>query len=170
MHSVHNHGRRLAALLVLACLIPAPATAMPKAGDTAPEFVGRNYDGETLSMSAYAGKVVVLSFWASWCGPCRKELPILEGIQATAGNERIQVIAINIESLDTFRKLARRMTSLRMLVASDAAKEAQQAYGVNGIPHMVIVGKDGRIVRLHRGYTEEGVDRFIDDLNRALAQ
>jgi peroxiredoxin len=162
--------RWLGALFLLAGLAHGPATAMPKAGDTAPEFVGRNYDGEPLSLSAYTGKVVVLSFWASWCGPCRKELPILEGIQATAGNERIQVIAVNIESSDVFRKLARRMSSLHMLVASDAAREAQRAYGVNGIPHMVIIGKDGRIVRVHRGYTEEGVDQVVDDLNRALAQ
>jgi peroxiredoxin len=151
---------------LLLCLCNMPAHAMPSLGDKAPEFVGRTYDGQAIALSAYAGKVVVLSFWASWCVPCRKELPILEGIQQTAGKERVQVIAINIESLDIFRRIARKMTSLQMLVASDTDEEAQKAYGVSGIPHMVIIGKDGIIVRVHRGYNEEGVDKVVKDLNQ----
>jgi hypothetical protein len=62
------------------------------------------------------------------------------------------------------------MTSVHMLVASDTAAEAQRAYGVNGIPHMVIIGKTGQIIRIHRGYSEAGVDEVIKDLNLALAQ
>jgi thiol-disulfide isomerase/thioredoxin len=123
-----------------------------------------------VSLADYAGKVVVLSFWASWCGPCRKELPMLEGIAQTAGKDRVQVLAINIESLDIYRKLAPKSSALAMLVASDAGKQAQTAYGVDGIPHMVIIGKDGRILRVHRGYSDAGVDEAIEDLNKALAQ
>ena len=143
---------------------------MPDTGDKAPEFVGRNYDGQPIAISAYAGKVVVVSFWALWCPPCRKELPLLEGIQQTAGKQRLQVIAVNIESLDTFQRIARKMTSLHILIGSDSGGEARRAYGVNGIPHMVIIGKSGEIVRVNRGYSEEGVDKVIRDLNQALAQ
>lgn len=160
----------LALAVLLALAAGSSAMAAPREGDKAPDFAGRTYDGQTVLLSAFAGKVVVLSFWASWCGPCRKELPILEGIQQTAGKARIQVIAVNIEPLDTFRKISRKMTSLHMLVASDTAEEAQQAYGVSGIPHMVIIGKSGQIIRVHRGYTEAGVDDAIKDLNLALAQ
>ena len=157
-----------AALLALA--VGTAALAAPKEGDKAPDFAGRAYDGQSISLSAYAGKVVVLSFWASWCGPCQKELPILEGIQQTAGKARVQVVAVNIESLDTFRRTARKMTALHMLIASDTAAQAQDAYGVSGIPHMVIIDKTGRILRIHRGYSEAGVDDVIKDLNRAPAQ
>jgi peroxiredoxin len=155
-------------LVLTLCLAHLPAIARPRVGDKAPEFAGRTYEGQAIALSAYTGKVVVLSFWATWCVPCRKELPILEGIQQTAGKERIQVIAVNIESLDTYKRVARLMTSLHMLVASDAAEEAQKAYGVTGIPHMVIIGKTGMIVRVHRGYNEEGVDEVVKDLNQAL--
>ena len=162
-------GRSLA-VAWLAILVSGATVAAPKAGDTAPDFAGQTADGDSISLSAYAGKVVVLSFWASWCGPCQKELPILEGIQQTAGKERVQVVAINIESRDVFRKIARRMASVHMLVASDTGAAAQRAYGVNGIPHMVIIGKTGQIIRIHRGYSEAGVDDVVDDLNLALAR
>lgn len=163
--------RRLPALFAFCvCFALGSAFAAPKAGDKAPDFLGRDREGQAVSVSTYAGRIVVLSFWASWCGPCQRELPMLEGIQQTAGKERIQVIAVNIESSEMFRKIARRTGSLQMLVASDAAKDAQQAYGVSGIPHMVIVGKDGQIMRVHRGYSDAGVDDVIEDLNQALAR
>ncbi len=160
---------RMAAALAF-CLIALPAAAAPKAGEPAPDFAGRTTEGKPISLSDYQGKVVVLSFWASWCGPCRKELPILEGIQQTAGKERIQVVAVNIEDGNTFRRLAPKMASLQLLVGSDAANEAQRAYGVNGIPHMVIIDKAGRVLRVNRGYSEAGVDDVVKDLNEALAQ
>lgn len=164
--------QRAGSYLVAALLAGGACTgvAAPRAGDTAPDFVGYDADGQPLSVAAYAGKVVVLSFWASWCGPCKKELPLLEGIARTAGKERIQVLAVNVESSEIFRRLARRTSDLQMLVASDAGQEAQRSYGVRGIPHMVIIGKDGHIIRVHRGYSEAGVDAVVDDLNRALAQ
>lgn len=139
------------------------------AGDVAPDIVGHDREGQPVTISSYGGRVVVLSFWASWCGPCRKELPILEGIQRTA-KDRVQVLAINIESEDVYRKIAPQMASLAITVASDSGKQSQAEYGVNGIPHMVIIGKDGRILRVHRGYSDAGVDEAIDDLNKALAK
>ena len=163
--------RRKRSYLTMAVLaaVWSMSIAMPKAGEPAPDFIGYSSDGQRLSVSSYAGKVIVLSFWASWCGPCRKELPLLEGIARTAGMDRVQVLAVNIESLEVYRKLIRRKSDLQMLIASDAGKEAQQSYGVHGIPHMVIIGKDGRVVRVHRGYSEAGVDEVIEDLNQALA-
>jgi thiol-disulfide isomerase/thioredoxin len=155
---------------LLALAVVASAFAAPKAGDAAPDFAGRTDEGEAISLAAYSGKVVVLSFWAAWCGPCRKELPLLEGIQQVAGKDRVQVVASNIEDRDTFRKIAPKMKPLQMLVASDTARQAQEANGVNGIPHMVIIGTSGRIVRVRRGYSEAGVDLVVEDLNKALAQ
>lgn len=167
--STYRHARSslLAGVLVAAA---SAGAAAPKAGDLAPDFVGYNADGQPLSVATYAGKVVVLSFWASWCGPCKKELPLLEGIARTAGKERVQVLAVNIESSEIYRRLVRHTSELQMLIASDAKQEAQRSYAVKGIPHLVIIGKDGHIIQVHRGYSEAGVDAVVEDLNRALAQ
>jgi len=162
--------RQFIAGVLLALASVAPALAAPKPGDIAPDFAGRTYEGQSISVAAYTGKVVVLSFWASWCGPCRKELPILESIQQVAGKERVQVVAINIEDRNTFRKIARKLTSFNLLLATDTSGHAQRAYGVNGIPHMVIISKSGQIMRVHQGYAEEALDDIVKDLNQAVAE
>jgi len=111
---------------------------------------------------------VIVTFWASWCGPCLKELPLLEGIQK-AGKGSVQVVAVNIEDRARFRMLHDKLKSFALQITHDYDKSSREAYGVNGIPHMLIIGRDGRIQRVHRGYSEEGVDRIIGEINAALA-
>jgi thiol-disulfide isomerase/thioredoxin len=144
-------------------------SAPPAVGDAPPALLGTDVEGQAVDLSRYAGKAVVVSFWATWCPYCLKELPILEGIQKTAGKERMQVIMVNTESREVFRKSARIMKDLSLQLAHDSDKRASEAYGVNGIPHMVIVGRNGKILRVHRGYDESNLDAIVADINRALA-
>ena len=82
----------------------------------------------------------------------------------------MQVIAVNTESRDVFRRAARTLEPLDLLMAHDAGKgKPSDAYGVKGIPHMVIIGRDGRIVRVYRIYDESSLDGIVADINRALA-
>lgn len=146
----------------------APAEKLV-AGDTPPPSLGTNLDGDEVGTSRYSGKVLVVTFWASWCAPCRKELPMLEGIQQAAGKDKVQVVAINIEDRDVYRKLARRLGSLTLSLNHDAGKKSSEAYGVHGIPHLVLIGRDGKVIAVHRGYSEESLDSIIAEINRALA-
>jgi thiol-disulfide isomerase/thioredoxin len=140
-------------------------------GDVAPDAVGFGRDGARVRVSDYAGKVVVLSFWASWCGPCRKELPILDKLQSAADGKHVgpQVIAVNIEERDAFRKIAGKLDGIKLLLANDRGEHGAKSYGVKAIPHMVIIGKDGRIVAVHRGYGDGMIDSFLDEINKVLA-
>ncbi len=138
-------------------------------GDTPPPSLGTNLDGDDVGTGRYAGKVLVVTFWASWCAPCRKELPMLEGIQQAAGKDKVQVVAINIEDRDVYRKLARRLNSLTLSLNHDTGKKSSEAYGVHGIPHLVLIGRDGKVIAVHRGYSEESIDSIIAEINRALA-
>jgi thiol-disulfide isomerase/thioredoxin len=150
--------------LVAGCAWSAP----PAMGDSPPALVGTDAAGDVVDLSRYAGKAIVVSFWATWCPYCLKELPILEGIQKTAGKERMQVIMVNTESREVFRKSARIMKDLSLQLAHDSDKRASETYGVIGIPHMVIIGRNGKIVRVHRGYDESSLDAIVVDINRAL--
>ena len=161
--------RSLATALALAVLT-STSHAAPGPGDVPPPDVGHTSAGDEVLLTNYSGKVVVMSFWASWCPQCIKELPILEALQDQVGKDHIAVIAVNTESPDVFRRVTRLMRDkLHLELVSDANGAAQHAYGVNGIPHLVIIGRDGRILRVHRGYSEDGLDDILADINRALA-
>ena len=157
------------ALSIAFCTLLAalPAAAAPQAGDPAPGYLGVTLDGKDVDVKHYAGKVLVVSFWATWCGPCRKELPVLEGLQRTVG-DRIQVVAVNMETREVFRRAARSMDDYKLTFAHDHAKSPSESYGVNGIPHMLIIGRDGKIVKVKRGYDESALPGIVADINAAL--
>jgi thiol-disulfide isomerase/thioredoxin len=159
----------LAWTFALFCLAGFNAHAAPEAGDKPPDEVGFNLERKAVSLKDYAGKAIVISFWATWCDYCLKELPILNNIQKLAGKDRLQVIAVNTESREVFRDAAKVLKTLDILLTHDRDEDGAQAYGVKGIPHMVIVGRDGRIVSVHRGYNESSLKSIAADINRALA-
>ncbi len=157
----------LCAFTLVLVVPPALAKTILAAGDTPLPWLGLNLDGQPINTTQFTGKVLVITFWASWCGPCKRELPILEGLQL-AGKGRIQVVAINTEERDQFRKLAKILSSLTLIMSHDYGHRAAEAYGVNGIPHMVMIGRDGKILSVHRGYGEGSLDDIVAEINAAL--
>jgi thiol-disulfide isomerase/thioredoxin len=160
--------RQLLQLLFCLALMPAARAAMPDSGDIAPNLVGKTLSGERVEMEAYKGKVVVVSFWATWCPYCLKELPILENIQKLAGADKLQVIAVNTEERQVFRRAESMLKMLTLKLAYDPDKTIAASYGVHGIPHMLIIGRDGKIIRVYRGYDESSLDAIAADLNNAI--
>jgi thiol-disulfide isomerase/thioredoxin len=145
----------------------AGATHPPAEGDVAPTFLGRGLDHKVVSLDTYRGKVVVLSFWATWCPPCRQELPILANIQR-AGKGWIQVIAVNTETRAVFEKAAKILVDYDLLLANDVDGRSFKAFGAQGLPHLVVVGKDGRIVSVHEGYGSGEIPDLADEISGAL--
>lgn len=159
-------ARALGALCILAAAAGACAAEL-RQGDAPPDYVGKTVDGDPVLISQHAGKAVVISFWATWCQYCLKELPILDGIRK-ASKGRIDVIAINTEERDVFRAVRRALKgSVDLELAYDPGHQAQTAYGVNGIPHMVIIGHDGKIAGVFRGYDQDSLASIVETINRA---
>lgn len=138
-------------------------------GDAPPAALGLTRAGDEIQTMQFAGRVMVVTFWASWCGPCRTELGMLERLQQVA-KERVKVVAVNIEERDIFRSVSRALSSFSITLTNDPHKGYASAYGVNGIPHMVIIGKDGKVISVHRGYNEEALDGLLAEINAALAK
>jgi len=139
----------------------------------APDGLGRVLSGDAVRVSDFKGKVVVVSFWATWCPYCLKELPILANIQRVAGSEKLAVVAVNTEDRQVFRNVVRALEKepgLGLRLTYDPDKASQKAYGVSGLPHMLIIDREGRIVRLYVGYGESQLDSIAADLNKALAE
>lgn len=166
--------RMLTSWMFMAGLLAPPAFAADTApfavGDAAPDVVGKDRDGEPIRLADSRGKVVVLSFWASWCPPCRKELPILENVQRE-GNDQIKVIAVNYKE-DAFlvRKLLSKMKDAQMTFTRDPDGALAKRFGLKGLPLMVMIRRDGRIASIHTGYSEDGLDGIVEELNRLLAE
>ena len=160
----------MVAAFVLAWTAASGAAAAPGPGDVPPPDLGHTIGGDEVQLPSYAGKAVIVTFWATWCTYCLKELPILDAVQTKAGKAQMAVIAVNIEDRDVFRRAVRLLRdSVHFELVSDARGAAQEAFGVKGIPHMVILGRDGRILKVYRGYSEKNLDAIVADINLALA-
>lgn len=153
---------------LLLAMCPALVLSEPVVGDMPPDVeLGVTSAGKAVKPGDYLGRVVVVTFWASWCGPCRKELPILESVQEQ-GKGQIQVIAVNIEDPSVFRKAARVLKDQQMQLTNDRHGVGQRAYRVKAIPHMMLIGRDGRILDVREGYAEAAIPGIVDEINQAL--
>lgn len=131
--------------------------------------LGKDIDGNQVAISNHHGKVVIVSFWASWCAPCRKELPILANVAKKVGPEHLKVIAINYrDESKPFRIIADALKTLPITILRDANGKAARRFNVQGIPRMIIIDRDGKVAADHTGYGEGSVQEIVDELNRLL--
>jgi thiol-disulfide isomerase/thioredoxin len=140
-------------------------------GDTPPDQLGRSHQGADIRISAFHGKVMVVTFWASWCGYCRKELPVLAGLQDAAGKDRLEVVAVNYhDDRDVYLALARKLKDVQLTLTYDASGRIGDAYGVTGLPYLLIIGKDGKVAFQDTGYGEESLQTIVDAVNKEIAK
>ncbi|MCE2459459.1 MAG: TlpA family protein disulfide reductase [Pseudomonadales bacterium] len=155
-------------LAAVALVLASAAHAVPEVGDLPPSYLGKDQKGNKVDLEDLRGKVVIVTFWATWCPPCRKELPVLETIQQHAGRDRVQVVAVNIEKAMVYRPMKRRLKDYKMTLTNDHNGRIKKRFGVNGIPHMVMIKKDGTVAAIKRGYSEAMVPAVIDEVNALM--
>lgn len=149
----------------------AAETAMPAVGSNPPDKLGKNVHGESTLLSDSAGKVRVMTFWADWCGPCLKEIPILNTIQQRAGTDRLQVIAINLKQKKrVINAIREQLDDSGVEWIQDSRGRTAKRYGVRGIPHLLIVDGNNTIVHRHVGYSERALPQIVDELNTLLVK
>jgi len=121
-------------------------------GKPAPAIKLGMLDGGTFDLASHQGKdVVILDFWASWCGPCRKGLPIASEVASQFKDKNVVFYAVNIGEEAEVAQGFLDQTGLKIPVALDPNREAAQKYQANSIPMMVIIGKDGVVLEVHQG-------------------
>jgi cytochrome c biogenesis protein CcmG, thiol:disulfide interchange protein DsbE len=122
------------------------------AGKVAADFTLKDLDGRQISLGSLRGKVVFLNIWATWCAPCREEMPSIESLYNDLKTSKdFVVLAV---SQDTDLALVRpyiEHNHLQFTVLLDPRNEVGERYDVNGIPETFIIGRDGRIVAHHVG-------------------
>jgi len=136
-------------------------------GEDAPDFQLTDLDGRSHRLADYRGKVVVLNFWASWCAPCRKELPAIERLHRQYGGEGLVVLAVNSESRKVAGSFIRKY-GYTFTVLSDVEGSVVDDYAVASIPVTIVVDKEGRISAHFTGYQKE--EELLAAIRRAGVQ
>jgi len=113
-----------------------------------PDFTLEDMDGESYTLSDYRGKVVMVNFWATWCPPCRRELPSMEALYQAFKNDPFTILAINQwESPDhVFSYMGQLEVFPSFPIIFDRDSAVSQTFGVKGLPTTVLIDKQGRVV------------------------
>lgn len=153
-----------AVMLCLVLLVIQPA-AQNAVGDTAPEIrAGEWLNSAPLTLAALRGRVVILEFWATWCPPCRTSIPHLITLSKSYAGKPVTFISLTQEDKSTVQQFMDNDPAMKMPYALACSSSSSAAYGVRGIPHAFVIGKDGKI--LWRGHPMSG--QFKPAIDRAL--
>jgi thiol-disulfide isomerase/thioredoxin len=130
------------------------------------DFTLKDMHGVDVHLASFKGKIILLNFWATWCGPCRAEIPALVELQQTYADDLV-VLGLSVD--DTAEKLRPYAAEFKMnypVLVGNGHEDVQEAFGpLYGIPVSVIIGRDGRIAKKHSGIaTKEQFEREIKAL------
>ncbi len=144
---------------------PAPALPPSAASGAAPAFTLPDISGKSVSLADFKGKVVVLDFWATWCPPCRKEIPDFISIQNEYGSKGVQVVGIALDELPKVRAFVQANgMNYPVLMGTDAITALYG--GIEGIPTTFIIDRNGKIVERFEGFRPRAT--FVAAISRLL--
>lgn len=143
--------------------IPSPLVGRP-----APDFALPRFDAGEVRLADLRGRVVVVNFWASWCGPCREEATALERVWRRHRDAGVVMIGINIQDRGPAARAFLGETQPTYANVVDAAGATAIAYGIYGVPETFIIGRDGRISARQVGaVTDETLTQRLEPVVRA---
>jgi peroxiredoxin len=158
--------RSFAALALLTTVVAVGADA----NAPAPPFTLSELDGQSASLSQYKGQVVMLNFWATWCGPCQQEMPLLEQMYRKYKPAGFTLIGVNVDkdAPPVKQLLERKPVSFPVLL--DPASQVSKAYHVDEMPSTVLIDRKGNVRFLHRGYKPGDENEYQDRIRQLIRE
>jgi peroxiredoxin len=155
----------LAALLVTLPLAAAVDTNSP-----APDFTLNAQSGKPVELTQFKGQVVMLNFWASWCGPCRQEMPLLDSIYKKYGKLGFTMIGVNVEPDSKAANDWLKQTPVTFPILYDTDSKVSKLYGVSGMPSTVIVDRKGTVRMIHHGYKPGDEEEYLSSIRTLMRE
>ena len=159
-------------ILLICLLLPltnaAGVTGM--VGQPAPDFALKSLGGENLRLSEFRGEVVMINFWATWCGPCRQEMPLLDELYRRYKKVGFRLLGVNID--DDLRSAVKMVDVLGVSfpVLLDERKQVSRLYDVNAMPATLLIDRSGIVRYIHHGYRSGYEQSYVDEIRELLKE
>ncbi len=156
--------------LLLAVSLAGPAQAAKSVEGPAPDFTLKALDGKNLKLSEMRGNVILLNFWASWCAPCRLEMPLLNDMHNKYKDLGFTVLGVNVEEDTNMprRYIADRPVDFPILL--DKTNQVSKLYKVIAMPTSVVIDRDGNMRYLHQGYQPGDEKKYKKMIKKLLRE
>ncbi len=162
---------KVAKCLALLAAFVLPAFATSSSGP-APAFKLSSRGGKTIDLAQFRGQVVMINFWATWCGPCRQEMPLLEDIYKKYKPMGFTMLAVNVEpdSKAAEAWLGKLSKPVSFPVAFDVDSKVSKLYKVAGMPSTVFVDRKGNVRVMHKGYKPGDENFYLTQIRSMLKE
>jgi len=157
----------LGTVLTLCAAMPAQAIA-PAA--LAPDFTLRSADGQNMRLQEQRGHVVLVNFWASWCGPCKQEMPHLNRLYEKYRASGFVLLGVNIDEDPRQAAASAQRMGLKFPVLLDGDKRVSRQYELSSMPSTVLIDRDGRVRHVHLGYRDGLEDTYEKQIRELVKE
>lgn len=164
-------GLRTTLLAALLSVLAASGIASSGlAGQKAPDFVLKSATGENLRLREYRGDVVMINFWATWCGPCRQEMPLLDELYGRYRRVGFRLLGVNIDD-DSRRAMAMAdELGVTFPVLFDEDKQVSKLYQVEAMPMTLLLDREGTVRHVHHGYKPGYEQKYLNEIRALLRE
>ena len=157
------------AIALLACLTAAGATAETLSGP-APDFTLASNQGKNIRLAELRGNVVMVNFWASWCGPCRQEMPLLEELYQRYERAGFTILGVNAEPDPADAAKILKDIPVSFPVLYDTESQVSQLYKVEAMPSTILIDRSGQMRYLHLGYKPGYEDSYREQIKELIRE
>jgi len=169
MNTLILHIKQAACALGLAAMLGIGSAAADTSGP-APDFTLKSSSGENLRLSEYRGEVVMINFWASWCAPCRQEMPLLDELYSQYQPMGFTILGVNVEEDSSKAKKLLGELPVSFPILFDNKSDVSKLYNVVAMPSTVMVDRNGNVRYLHQGYKPGYEDIYQQQIRELIRE
>ncbi|VAX12472.1 Thiol:disulfide oxidoreductase related to ResA [hydrothermal vent metagenome] len=157
-------------IVLLICVSMFMLTAVQAESEMAPNFTLKSRAGKNIKLSELRGQVVMINFWASWCGPCRKEMPLLEKLYKKYKSLGFVILGVNVDDKPKQAESLLKQIDISFPILFDSDKKISAKYKVTAMPSSFFIDRDGKLRSEHKGYLPEYELLYKNEIKKLIRE